>query len=415
MRSIDRRVVIALLIAFPAAAQAQDWKAAQSDYKLRHWVKPPEEKTLSPDLPPAEAARFMGRINAIIERIAALPAFKTPRDERCHQVQAMYPAVQPDAPAPPMAEVEVKMYGWVRVSCLANDRFTEAGFTLHVNQPNYAFPLPSRSDAFGKFYQWRGELPKRGISHYENLVVAVRSDAPPLLPITKQRYLEHLIAKAEERVGEADKGQAGAAKAEAQLRNMPALPAAAELYEKWQRETRPRALATIEQWTKIMRDMKRPEQEITDGRAKMEADLARQEKSLLASVEREKQKPPQQRPAPSPSASGQAAKMRQADVEELESLRAQLAALSPEQRRAPACSPPDVRERFGGECGPRTTLVEVNPAFFDKAAPRGEIQLIVLRNSAAFDSPNQPKGAHNDLIPLWQAVRANGVLASFIK
>jgi hypothetical protein len=408
--TIAPRLLIALFVALPAPALAQDWKAAQSDYKIRHWAKPAQEKKLNADLPRAEGERFVRGVDAIVERIAALPAFKAPRDERCHQVQATYPFVQSGAPAPPAAEVVVTMYDWVRVSCLVNDLLAPAGFTLYLNQPEYAFPFPSRSDAIGKFYQWPGELPKQGVSRYENIVVVVRPEAPLLLPITKQRYAQYLIAAAEERVRDADARLASSAQFEAQVRNMPDIPTAAERYEKWRRDTKPQTLASIEQSTKTMRQAKQPEQAIKDWREGMEANLARQEKDFLAEIEREKKNPPKRRIEIPPSIRERGPQARQGHVDELDSLRAQLAALSPEQRRAPACSAPEVRGRGIGECATRRTLVEVNPDFFDKAKPRGEVQLVVLRNYKGFDAPNPPKGAHNDLVPLWQAVRDAGFL-----
>lgn len=88
-------------------------------------------------------------------------------------------------------------------------------------------------------------------------------------------------------------------------------------------------------------------------------------------------------------------------------LAADLAALSPQQASAPACASSRLRERFGDCAAPDATFyVRLNPAYFDKGARKGAIQL------AAISTPIPGGHGHKVLEPRLKAAAGEIDLAA---
>ena len=85
----------------------------------------------------------------------------------------------------------------------------------------------------------------------------------------------------------------------------------------------------------------------------------------------------------------------------LDSQSAELAALSPQERAAPACASSRLRQTFG-DCAARdaTFLVRPNLDYFDKGAPKTAVQLV------AVSAPAEGGHGHKRLEPVMRAAAA---------
>ena len=373
MKNIALHVLVAA-IAVTGQAAAQDLKKARSDYSIRYWTLPVEPLKADANLPRAEFVKFRSTLERMMVKIAASQEFKSPAEARCHHASVELPHEQPAAPAPARGRVALVVLPWDRVACKDDMYFAVAGAPVDVNNLDAVTNHPGRPDALGKFYPWRGDMPASGIFHHPNRTIITRPGAAPLLvPVTKERYLKFLLAQTDKRVKEGEKGAVEAAKIEKNIRNM---PTQAQMYEKWLNVDKPAAMKSMEEGLKALKQIGKTDAEIATQRKAMMAQYELMEAKLKAAAEKEQVNPPK------PFAMSQDLKdksegLRNADYAELESVREQLRTLSPERLAEPACQEPRVRARFD-ECTGGVTLVAHNPAFFDSALPRGEVQLLVI-------------------------------------
>lgn len=284
-----------LLLSGSAPAQhAAAITAARTDYEIRHWWQPVPA-------PPAGAQPLRQQLTEIVRRIAALPEFRAPVEERCYEIRAHYDEAEAPAPRPQRARVEVNGYAWLRTECNVRMRDGITGPQILINDASALTRGPARDDARGRFYMWSGPLPKAGIDRRAGFTIVTRVNARPvLLPVTEAEYVEWLIAEAEKPLRELE--------------------------------------AAVAEHARLPK---------SDAHHKAVGD-------------------------------GLAAQRGQARGRVAE-LRAQLAALTPGERAAPACKPARKRDMFEGCHDPAITYVRINDQFFDPALPRTAIQLLVIR------------------------------------
>jgi hypothetical protein len=292
----------------------------------------------------------------------------------------------------------VALHWWVRAACGFGLHSLVGGVAIAINQPEAALG-PSRTDGEGKFYPYKGELSHGPITRYETHTVLTRRTEPLLVPLTKQRYLAYLIAETQKKVDET-------IAAEQRVADSRPPPTMAELYAKWLREGKPQAQANVEQSVKAMRDLGKSPDELEELRSQLEASIVAMEETWQRNVAQERATP---RPAdPRLAVQEQLGKRKQQESDELESLRTQLAALSPGERAASACSAPRVRAMYPEiSCNDGWQLVVVNPKFFDSSLSRGEVQLLVIKSPSVSRT--------SEWWPLWHVMRDGAGLESVLR
>jgi hypothetical protein len=401
-----RHLMVAALALLARTLPAQDMTRAQTDYGIRHWVVPIELPANDTNMSRADLAKFARRLQTVMTRLSALPEFAGPAEKRCHELTVVFPFEQPVAPQPARAFVEANLYDWYENKCHVSDRFNFDEIKLFVNDPQAAISYPPRTDSIGKFHGWKGPLPRAGISQYENFTVVTRPDAPPLLvEVTKERYVRYLIAEAEERVTQR---KASAAKQPGTRRG----PTAAEKHEKWQSKERPKAIKSIDETLAALRQAGKTESELAALRTQMLASIATTDSMYAREAARERE-PLSSPPATTATLERKMDRNDQLNVEDLESLRAQLAALTPQQRSASACSGPPVKMRFIDECTAKITFVTTNPAFFNNRPPRADMHRVVIRSGSVPRTDRT--AAQGFLTPLWNRLRDVTLVDRLIK
>ncbi|MEW6647650.1 MAG: hypothetical protein AB1450_10655 [Pseudomonadota bacterium] len=224
------------------------------------------------------------------------------------------------------------------------------GITFMVNQPARLLGEELGRDAQGAFHT-APELVERGNgwlehrSHKYHLLVHIGNGRKPYRPISSERYLNHLIAEARVLATEAETNDSG-----------DSVPTQEELLAELRQTERDLLASGME-------------------RAQVDAMLAPMRETLAAY---------QPVVINQGELAALAAEAHAVTQDHVQALERELAALSPAQRKAPACQylgEPKYMPASGMDIhcrDPRGLIVEANPEFFDPRQPRDAVQLLVI-------------------------------------
>lgn len=223
-------------------------------------------------------------------------------------------------------------------------------------------------DERGQMYRYRPPIGRvGGFSEYSwdgggtRAVLLTNRPGPLVTPVSQERYLRVLIREWDAKVD-------AAAAREPEIDGSP--------YERWLREEKPAAEAEREEYLKEVAAFLTPEQ-LAEQRALTRAALDEMERGMREMAAR------------SPDlAANEREGLRKieamtGDIRDM--LQAELDALSPSQRAAPACigsSEPGVSNLVDCTEG-KTRIVNLNPNFFDDSLPQSVIQVLVVTTAGS--------------------------------
>lgn len=323
------------------------------------------DRNITPDAR-SDADRLAAKLNALFGVVNQAPVLRQPKGFSVEPT--LYTAVDDNRNTGPLAG-GLSLYfrpvylDWTdtRLDSRTRRYFTPHptdGISFLVNQPERLLGEVLGRDAEGEFHT-APELVARGNNWYEHrshkyhLLVHHDNGRMPYRPVTVERYLNHLIAEARQRVEE-DASQ------RAEWNDYAAGNSAGPSQEE------------------LLAEIRQTEQDLIAGgmsRAEVEAMLQPLRESLAEY---------QPVTVDTSEIAGLVAEGESTNREYLRALEAEFAALSPEQRKGPACQylgEPDKTPMSGLDvhCGdPRGMIVELNPAFFDTKRPRSEVQLLMI-------------------------------------
>ena len=222
------------------------------------------------------------------------------------------------------------------------------GVGVSVNDIGVLLGHPRWTDSVGPVYRAPEGKPFRGRTQWDGKWVAItKRDAPMWVPVSQERVLRWKIAEARRETPEVEKG--------AEKAN--------DLLEKFLRE-RPQRVRDFEKGMETLKQVapeKIPE---------IKANFEKSERELEAVFRKQ-----------SPSLKADAKKGVEAHHQRVAALEAELEAMPPEERRAPARFGSTLRGPSGlARADDRTawTLAVPNPDFFDRSLPRTVVQLVVV-------------------------------------
>jgi hypothetical protein len=367
MPRIRHFAAAALLLQLPGALAAQQ-PASLVAGRFEQELNP---RTRIEGLTPAETREW----NAAVDRVAAIlranEAVRTPPPGICTRLLAFVGEFLVGARmrSAPTVQIPVSYDGR---TC---SRISNGAVTVHLNGFGHFLGIAPGS---GVEPESERELRERifvlppteahagaGVRYaqHEHLVVLTHGRAPLTLPVSREDLLRRRIVEAE--------------RTRTEIAAMPAEPMVD--LERWLREEKPRMQAEFQQSLRELEEYLSAE-EIQRRREAHESFLAQVEAGM------------RQVAAPQPELDairdGAAARTQG----EAQQLRAALDALSPEQRRAPACFDPDNPAAFVGDChGGGRPYVMLNPSYFDDSLPKSAVQLIVVSSPMELRGKEDPR------------------------
>lgn len=337
-----RHLIAAVLIAaFAAPAAAQDVPIVQAGADGR-FERQIDAKTRSDGFTLAQVAAFRGQIAPIIEQLAAMPTVNAPPAPVCHRLKSWVELINPHA----VMGAEIGVMTPISFQNGRCHRMTGGGVILKVNMPGAGLD-PShatvrREGRDGDWYvlAFKPARNPRLIEYQMNgddYAVITHGRAPLFRPVSMERYLQQKLGQAQARPAED-------AFTEADLQT-------------WLRDDKPRLAAEYERQRRAIAPYAQPGQveQMRASNAKLLADMeaGMRQKVVNSAATRAA------RSAPS----------------------AAVPALGPTQRTQPACMGAGLEPTPNAACPPERTLVEINPAYFDRARPT-DVQLLVLTTPA---------------------------------
>lgn len=352
------RIILALGMLCACAATAP--ALAQTDFSdiVGHQKKPHEETVLTAKpLPAAELRRLKDKLNRIRDMVLATPALK---DLRGHDWETYASITNPlDPSRPVVARVGYIAFKYFKDPRTGKPVSSEEGppFSIHINDPEAILGQGSytvdREARFTAEPRSTGQLDGYPVFAGQ-FVVMSKNNLPVFTPVSQERYLGRLIEQSRKRLDEVKASFKGVQEDPAVNRRDIESRQAAWKTARAEQEQR---------WSVMM--PKWPDR-VAAERAKFDA----KERKALEEIEELKTSSPQQRYLKSFET-------------RLKALEAELAALSPEERAAPAWLPRGTnKNRESGLADPGATdgtrIVTINPALFDPHHPKSDIQLIIL-------------------------------------
>lgn len=351
MKRLLAGILCTLLLSFSAFGQTD------LSTIVGHEKKPYKDTVLlTKPLPPLEAKQFEAALHRIRDVILSTPAV---RDLRGHDWETFSTIKNHEDPRRPvLATVTYIPFRYFNDPRTGKTASSEEGppFSIHVNDPEAILGQGSYSvDAEARFTiepRTLGQV--NGFPVFDGHFVVVSSRREPVfVPVSQQRYLTRLIEKARKELTETS----------ARLNETPEDPAVKQ-----------REIASRQSALKAARDEQEKRWAVMQSKwpdrvAAERAKFDEKEKKALAEIEELKTSSPRQRYLLPFEA-------------RLKGLEAELAALSPAEKTAPAYFPRNPnKDRASGLAAPGadgTRIVTINPALFDATKPKSAIQLIVL-------------------------------------
>jgi hypothetical protein len=345
-------VLCAPLLSLPAFGQT-DFSSMTG-----HEKKPHKDTVLTTKpLPPAEAKRLQGKLHQIRDLILATPAVKNLRGYDWETFTTV--KSHSDSARPVLASVTYIPFAYFKDPRSGKPISSEEGppFSIHINDPEAILgqePYTVDPDAgFTAEPRSSGEMNGYPVFAGQFVVLSKRGQ-PVFTPVSQERYINRLLEKSRQElkeVGERFKGvpeDPSATKRDIESRQAALKAARAEQEQRWS--------VMMPKW---------PDR-VAAERTKFDA----KEKKALEEIEDLKTSSPRQRYL-KPFETKQKA------------LEAELAALTPAERAAPAYLPRGTnKDRASGLAAQGSTdgtrIVTINPALFDPKKPKSEIQLIIL-------------------------------------
>lgn len=344
-----RHLIAAALIALAAPAAAQEVPIVQAGAEGR-FERQIDAKSRSDGFTSAEVAAFRGTIAPIIEQLAAMPSVSAPPAPVCHRLKSWIELINPHG----VMGAEIGVMTPISFQNGRCHRMTGGGIVLKFNMPGAGLD-PShatvRREARDSDWYVLAFKPARNpqLIEYQmngdDYAVITHGRAPLFRPVSMERYLQHRLQQSLQDAGARAARDAANAFTETDLQT-------------WLRDEKPRLAAEYEQQRRAIAAYAQPGQ-IEQMRASSVKLLADMETAMRQKVVN--------------SAAAPTTRSAASDRD--------FAALTAAQRAQPACMGAGLEPTPNAACPPDRTLVEINPAYFDRSRPT-DIQLLILTTPA---------------------------------